>query len=106
MRVLLDECLARRLGEDLTGHEVVTVARMSWSGVKNGALLRLAASTFDVFVTIDRLLSDEQEVPPGLSLVTLRAASNRLEALRPLAPRILEVLESIRPGESRIVSAW
>ncbi len=42
MRVLLDECVPRKLKHELKGHEVSTVPEMGWAGVKNGALLELA----------------------------------------------------------------
>ncbi len=44
MRILLDEDLPRRLGSLLVGHDVSTVPRCGWAGVKNGKLLALAAS--------------------------------------------------------------
>ena len=57
MKVLLDECLPRRLAATLTEHEVKTVPQAGWASIKNGALLKLAESAFDVFVTADRNLS-------------------------------------------------
>ena len=36
MRILLDEDLPRRLAEMLVGHEVSTVQRSGWTGIKNG----------------------------------------------------------------------
>jgi predicted nuclease of predicted toxin-antitoxin system len=36
MRILLDEDLPRRLGALLIGHELATVQRRGWSGIKNG----------------------------------------------------------------------
>lgn len=58
MRILLDECLNWRLSRALPGHYCVSVARMGWSGVKNGQLLALAEqNNFDVFLTGDRNLS-------------------------------------------------
>jgi nicotinamidase-related amidase len=39
MRVILDECLPRRLGLDLSGHLVSTVPLAGWAGVSNGKLL-------------------------------------------------------------------
>ena len=53
MRVLLDECLPRRLRAELSGHHVSTVPEMGWAGVQNGELLRLAAPTFDAFPMVD-----------------------------------------------------
>jgi predicted nuclease of predicted toxin-antitoxin system len=45
MRVLLDECLPRKLKNDLPGHAARTVPEMGWAGKKNGELLQLAAPT-------------------------------------------------------------
>ena len=56
MRVLLDECLPRKLKSDLAGHEARTVPEMGWASKENGDLLELAAGHFDVFLTVDRNL--------------------------------------------------
>ncbi|WP_408019980.1 hypothetical protein [Scytonema tolypothrichoides] len=34
---------------------------MGWAGIKNGQLLTLAQTEFDVFITVDRNLSPRQE---------------------------------------------
>ena len=60
MRVLLDECFPRALRVELLGHEVTTVAEAGWAGVKNGALLQLAATRFEVLLTVDRNLEYQQ----------------------------------------------
>ncbi|HEX4960928.1 MAG TPA: hypothetical protein VF173_08825 [Thermoanaerobaculia bacterium] len=53
-RVLLDENLPRLLKRELSGHEVRTVAEVGWAGLKNGKLLRLAESEFDIFILFPR----------------------------------------------------
>ena len=45
MRVLLDECVDRRLAREITGHEVITVPDAGWASAKNGDLLALQASS-------------------------------------------------------------
>jgi len=65
MRVLLDECVPKRLSTELTAHAVRTVAEMGWSGIKNGQLLQRAAAEFDCFLTVDR-------AAPGRAAVALR----------------------------------
>ncbi len=42
MKILLDECLDRRIAKDIMEHEVTTVPKQGWAGVKNGQLLKLA----------------------------------------------------------------
>ena len=104
MRVLLDECLPRRLKDDLIGHEVRTVPEMRWSGKRNGKLLRLAAREFDVFLTVDRRLPREQKLSTfRIAVIVLVARSNRLLDLLPLVPAILEILPRARPGEAVVV---
>ncbi len=51
MNILLDKCLDRRLARDLPRHNVKTVQEMGWAGIRNGKLLALAQSQFEVFVT-------------------------------------------------------
>jgi predicted nuclease of predicted toxin-antitoxin system len=36
MRILLDECLPKKLKKDFINHEVKTVPEMGWGGKKNG----------------------------------------------------------------------
>ena len=55
--MLLDECVPRRLRRELPGHDIRTVSEMGWSGIKNGPLLHRAAQEFDVFLTVDLLLT-------------------------------------------------
>src|SRR5688500_12288365 len=103
MRVLLDECLPRRLKREISAHDVATVPEVGWAGKKNGELLRLAAAEFDVFVTVDQGLPFQQNLAAGsgggtLSVVMLEAASNRLEELLPLVPALLTALEALTPG--------
>ena len=54
MRILLDECLPKRLKRDLVGHHARTVPEMGWASKTNGELLALAEAGFDVFLTVDR----------------------------------------------------
>lgn len=99
MRILLDENIPVAFAAELIGHDVDTVTGVGWAGVKNGKLLRLASETYDAFVTMDRSIEHQQnvsELPFGI--VVLRAPSNRLVHLRPLAPGILAVLADLAPG--------
>ncbi|MGI9089108.1 MAG: DUF5615 family PIN-like protein [Chthoniobacterales bacterium] len=104
MNILLDECVDRRLARDLVGHAVTTVPRKGWSGIKNGDLLALAEKEFDVFITVDRKLSEQQHLPGlQIAIILLRALSNRLEDLRPLAPTVLEQLARVPVGAVTVI---
>jgi hypothetical protein len=63
MRILLDECVPRRLARELAGHDVRTVPEMGWSGKRNGELLQLMAGQgFEVFLTVDQNLRYQQNL--------------------------------------------
>lgn len=100
MRLLLDECTPRRLKRDFAGHAVSTVEEAGLKGLKNGQLLRAAAGNFDVLITVDQNLPQQQNLSPlNLSILLLIAVSNRYEDLDPLVPKALDALEQIAPGE-------
>jgi predicted nuclease of predicted toxin-antitoxin system len=106
VNILLDECVPARLARELTPHSVTTVQRRGWAGIKNGDLLALAQKEFDVLITVDRKVSEEQDLTNfTIAVVLLRAATNRLEHLRPLAGKILEKVTDTRVGTVSIVSA-
>jgi hypothetical protein len=76
VRLLLDECIDRRLAKEFADYEVKTVPQMGWAGIKNGQLLTLAETEFDVFTTVDRNLSFQQNLPQfGIAVVVLHAFS-------------------------------
>ena len=105
-RVLLDECVPDRLSRELTGFAVSTVPREGWASQRNGDLLRLMRDAgFEVFVTMDRNLSYQQNVAAaGIAVVVLRARTNRLQDLLPLMPRAEEVIATVIIGQVAHVS--
>lgn len=104
MKLLLDECIDWRFIRELKGHFVRTVPQMGWATIKNGRLLRLAEKEFDVFVTVDRNLSFQQSLTKfNLAVAVLRARSNRIEDLRPIAPLLLRALPELKVGIARII---
>jgi hypothetical protein len=99
VKVLLDECVDRRFARDLIGHDVATVPRRGWAGIKNGDLLRLAEQEFDAFVTVDRKLSRQQDLTKfRIPVLLLRGRTNRLEDIHPLAAELLEKLPRAPAG--------
>jgi predicted nuclease of predicted toxin-antitoxin system len=100
MRVLLDECVPRKLKRELPEHEVLTVTERGWSGVKNGELLALAVAEFDAFLTIDQNLKYQQNLQTfPIAILLLVARNNRLKTLLPLMPDVRAALAEIKAGE-------
>lgn len=83
MRILLDECLPRRLLRDLSAHRTTTVPRQGWAGSKDGELIKMAEEEFDLFITIDSNLVFQQNLKrSGLRIVVLCAVNSRYETLQ------------------------
>ena len=100
MRVLLDECVDRRLAGDILGHDVRTVPEAGWAALKNGELLARAEHEFEAFVTVDRKLPFQQDLSRfSLAVIVLRAPSNRVTDLRGLVPQLLAALPLAKRGE-------
>ena len=104
MKVLLDECIDRRLKSRLPEHQVNTVQELGWAGKKNGELLELAADRFDVFVTVDQNLRYQQQLlARPIAVVVLIVPANTLKHLVVLLPKLRAALPTIRSGECVLV---
>jgi hypothetical protein len=99
VRLLLDECIDWRLSRAITGHDVKTARQMGWTSIKNGELLALASEFFDVFVTVDRNLSFQQNIQElNIAVIVLHGRTNRLADLLRLVPKLFAAIESAKPG--------
>ena len=106
MRVFLDECIDWRLARDIVGHDVKTARQMGWTTIRNGALLTLASQHFDVFVTLDRNLSFQQNLDSfSIAVVVLSSKTSRLTDLKPLIPNLLVAIESAQSGAAKFIGA-
>ena len=104
MRLLLDESLPRKLKRRLAPHEVRTVPEMGWASKSNSELLRLAEQEFEVFLTADQKLPNQQNLPTfRIAVLVFAAVSNRLRDIEPLVPRALEILAELRPGTATVL---
>jgi hypothetical protein len=100
VKILLDECIDRRLAKEIGDHEVVTVPQAGWAGIQNGDLLKRAQAQFDVFVTVDRNLSFQQHLSQfSIAVIVLHAPTNRLIDLRSLIPQLQRMVLSAPKGQ-------
>jgi len=99
MRILLDECLPRKLKRSIVRHDVTTVQERGWSSKKNGELLRLMDGTVDVFMTSDQNLRYQQNLTTlNFSIIVLVVPDNRLPTPLPLIPEVQSLLDTITVG--------
>ncbi len=93
MRVLLDECLPKKLTAHIIADLVRTVPEAGWAGKQNGELLRLAEQDFDVLVTNDQNIEHQQAISRfDLAFVVLVAPTNDIVDLLPLMPELNRIL--------------
>jgi predicted nuclease of predicted toxin-antitoxin system len=105
MRILLDECVDWRLVRDLTDYDVQTVKQLGWEHIQDGTLLSLAAEQFDVFVTVDKDLPNEQNIRSfDIAVVVLRARTTRLIDLRDLLAPLRRALQRAKARTVEVVS--
>ena len=101
MKLLLDENLPHQLRHEIPNHACSTVAFMGWGGAENGAILTLAAAAgFEAILTKDANLQYEQNlVDLPIAVVVLYAASNDMDDIRLLIPRLLVALQNLPPRQ-------
>ena len=102
MKILLDECQPVDFRHSFPYHEAHTVEWAGLKGRKNGDLLRAAeAAGYDVLLTVAQGMHHQQR-PTGrrISMILIRSRTNQLEDLLPLADAIIQVLETISPGQT------
>jgi hypothetical protein len=101
MRILIDECVDERSRHLFTEYDCQTARYAGFAGLKNGALLLAAESAgFDVLVTVDQSIPDQQTLTHRqIAVLILQGRTNRLSDLRPLVPAAQQALASIRPGD-------
>lgn len=88
MKVLLDECVTRKLKSRLPNHEVHTVSDVQWNGLKNGLLMSAAIGEgFDVLLTIDRNLEFQQNLKKhNIIVAVFEVKRNNVNLYEPLVP--------------------
>jgi len=100
LKIFLDHCVPKRLLRLLTEHEVKTAYQMGWAAKKNGELLQLVASEFEVFLTVDQNLRHQQNLASSsLRFIVLVAANNQYDSLAPLIPQVKVALTKLAPGD-------
>lgn len=102
MRLLLDECLPKRLKSLFVeaGHECQTAQEAGFGGKENGELLTLADKKFDVPLTIDRNIQYQQSLRgKKIAVIVIRCRSNDVDDIRPHVPEALSALPTIEPGQ-------
>ena len=105
MKVLLDECVTKRLSSYLKDFEVYSVMEMGWSGVKNGKLISLSVkNNFDIILTIDKNMIHQQNIEKyPITIVIINALTSKLEELRLFIPPLFEQIYNLEKNKVYII---
>jgi hypothetical protein len=105
MKILLDECVTKRLKPYLTEFDVFTVSEMNWNGIKNGKLMALCIDNgFDLLLTIDKNLMYQQNLDKHkLTIVVLNSSTSKIEELILFMPSFKEQAGKIEKYKAYII---
>ncbi len=102
MRILFDQGTPVPLRKILTSHQVETAFERDWSTLTNGELLAAAEQEgFEVFVTTDRNLQDQQNLV-GLRIAIVLSSTSWLR-IEKAATEVKQAIDAALPGSFKEV---
>jgi predicted nuclease of predicted toxin-antitoxin system len=105
MKILLDECVTKRLKKDLEEFEVFTVRELGLSGIKNGKLMTYCVENqFDILLTIDKNLMYQQNLDKyPVTIVVLNCFTSKIEELITFLPSLKSQVETLQKHKAYII---
>ena len=105
MKILLDECVTKRLKNSLTEFETYTVRELNLSGIKNGKLMTFCSNNnFDILLTIDKNLMFQQNLEKyPITIVVLNCITSKLEELITFLPSLKIQLVSFKKHQAYLI---
>jgi hypothetical protein len=82
----------------LFGHQCTTAQKCGWGGKKNGELLRLAETRFELFITCDQNIRYQQNLS-GFRIAILELSTTDLRRLQAAAELICSSIAVLQPGQ-------
>ena len=105
MKILLDECVTKRLKKHLEEFEVFTVRELGLSGIKNGALMAYCVEhSFDILLTIDKNLMFQQNLEKyPVTIAVLNCLTSKIEELVTFLPSFKSQIEQLKKHQVYII---
>jgi predicted nuclease of predicted toxin-antitoxin system len=105
MKILLDECVTKRLKNHLAEFEVFTVRELELSGIKNGKLMTYCAeNNFDILLTIDKNLMYQQNLDKyPVTIVILNCFTSKIEELITFLPSFKLQINGLEKYQAYII---
>ncbi|TLV00911.1 DUF5615 family PIN-like protein [Dyadobacter luticola] len=106
MKILLDECVTKRLKRHLAEFEVYTVRELGLGGTKNGKLMTYCTENrFDVLLTIDKNLMYQQNLEKyPVTIVVLNSFTSKIEELVTFLPSFKSQIENFERHKAYIIN--
>jgi predicted nuclease of predicted toxin-antitoxin system len=88
MKILLDECVTKRLKIHLDEFDVFTVTELKLNGLKNGKLMTYCVENdFDIILTIDKNLMFQQNLDKyPVTIAVFNCVTSKIEELLAFLP--------------------
>jgi predicted nuclease of predicted toxin-antitoxin system len=105
MKILLDECVTKRLKKYLKEFDVFTVRELRLSGVKNGTLMSYCVENkFDILLSIDKNLLHQQNIEKfALSIIIFNCVSSKIEELSAFIPSFKSNIENFKKNQAYLI---
>jgi predicted nuclease of predicted toxin-antitoxin system len=105
MKILLDECVTKRLKKHLDAFDVQTIRELGLSGIKNGKLMTYCVeNNFDILLTIDKNLMFQQNLDQyPLALVVLNCQTSKIEELVTFLPSFISQIAKFQKHKSYVI---
>ena len=106
MKILLDECVTKRLKKFLEDFEVFTVLELGLSGIKNGKLMSYCVeNNFDILLTIDKNLNFQQNYKNfAVAIVVLNSSTSKIEELKTFIPSLRLQIDSFQKSNAYLIN--
>ena len=105
MKVLLDECVPKKLKSYLQDFEIFTVPEMGWSGVKNGKLMSLCVMNhFDILLTVDKNMMYQQNLEKySITIVVFNSLTSKFEELKLFIPSFSKQIYNFKRSKAYLI---
>ena len=105
MKILLDECVTKRLKKHLNNFDVFTVRELNLSGIKNGKLMTYCSDNkFDILLTIDKNLMFQQNLENyPVTIVVFNSLSSKIEELVLFVPSFKNQINSFEKHKAYFI---
>ena len=105
MKILLEECVTKRLKKYLEEFEVFTVRELGLGGIKNRKLMAYCVeNSFDILLTIDKNITYQQNLDKyPITIVILNCLTSKVEELVTFLPSFKIQIDKLQKHQAYII---